>query len=102
MTCSPQSRQPYPDLRGIGRLTLVQSFRCVRLGASRWTNVMLQPPSLELLELVVEMSHNQPLCNQFTNNFNYPERQWDRLASSQCIRAWIDEHRAVAPTAAVA
>ena len=72
------------------------------LGASRWTNLMLQPPSPDLVELVVEMSRNQPLCDDFTNNFNYPERQWDRLASAPRIRAWIDEHRDVAPAAAVA
>jgi 2-polyprenyl-6-methoxyphenol hydroxylase-like FAD-dependent oxidoreductase len=63
------------------------------LGASRWTNLMLQPPSPELLELTLEMSRNQSLCDEFTNNFNDPARQWDRLASAQRIRAWIEESR---------
>jgi len=61
------------------------------LAASRWTNMMLQPPSAELLDLVQEMSRNPLLCNEFTNNFNYPERQWDRLASSQRMRAWMSD-----------
>jgi len=62
------------------------------LGASRWTNLMLQPPSPELRDLIVEMSRRQPLCDAFTNNFNHPERQWDHIASRQGIRAWIDQH----------
>src|SRR5262249_12447562 len=53
------------------------------LGASRWTNVMLQPPSPELLDLTVEMSRSQSLCDEFTDQFNEPERQWSRLASGQ-------------------
>jgi 2-polyprenyl-6-methoxyphenol hydroxylase-like FAD-dependent oxidoreductase len=72
------------------------------LGASRWTNLMLRPPSPELLELVLEMSRNQSLCDEFTENFNYPDRQWDRLASAERIRAWMDEHRNATPATAAA
>jgi hypothetical protein len=39
------------------------------------------------------MSRNQSLCNEFTNTFNDPARQWDRLASAKRIYAWIEEHR---------
>jgi hypothetical protein len=63
------------------------------LGASHWTNLMLQPPPPELLDLTLEMSGNQSLCDEFTNNFNDPARQWDRLASAQRIREWIHEYR---------
>jgi 2-polyprenyl-6-methoxyphenol hydroxylase-like FAD-dependent oxidoreductase len=72
------------------------------LGASRWTNFMLRPPSPELLELIVEMSRNQSLCDEFTSNFNEPARQWGRLASAQRIRAWIEEYRAAGPMTAIA
>jgi 2-polyprenyl-6-methoxyphenol hydroxylase-like FAD-dependent oxidoreductase len=72
------------------------------LAASRWTNLFLQPPSPELMELVFEMSRNQVLCDEFTNNFNYPERQWDHLASAERIRAWIETRRNVTAAAAVA
>ena len=48
------------------------------LGASRWTNIMLAPPSEAMGALIGTMSQNQTLCDEFTENFNYPERQWDR------------------------
>ena len=69
------------------------------LCASRWTNMMLQPPSPEMMDLTMAMSCSPLLANEFTNNFNYPERQWDRLASPQRIRTWIDE-RQIATVAA--
>jgi 2-polyprenyl-6-methoxyphenol hydroxylase-like FAD-dependent oxidoreductase len=72
------------------------------LGASRWTNVTLQPPSPEMMDLTQEMSRNPLLCNEFTNNFNFPERQRDRLASAQRIRAWIEARRNGIPAVAVA
>jgi hypothetical protein len=72
------------------------------LAASRWTNLMLQSPSPELMELVLEMSRNQALCDEFTINFNYPERQWDHLASAERIRAWIEAGRNVPQAAAIA
>jgi 2-polyprenyl-6-methoxyphenol hydroxylase-like FAD-dependent oxidoreductase len=60
------------------------------LAASRWTNVMLQPPTEALGMLIGAMSQNQALANEFTENFNYPDRQWDRISTSQRIRAWIE------------
>jgi 2-polyprenyl-6-methoxyphenol hydroxylase-like FAD-dependent oxidoreductase len=72
------------------------------LGASRWTNIMLQPPSPEMMDFTLEMNRNPLLCNEFTNNFNFSERQWDRLASAQRIRAWIEERRNGIPAVAVA
>lgn len=60
------------------------------LAASRWTNMMLQPPSEAMGRLIFTMSQDRELCDEFTENFNHPERQWDRLASDQRIHAWID------------
>lgn len=60
------------------------------LAAARWTNVMLQPPSEALGMLIGAMSQNQALADEFTENFNYPEVQWDRISSPQRVRAWID------------
>lgn len=60
------------------------------LAASRWTNVMLQPPSEALGMLIVAMSRNPALANEFTENFNYPDRQWDRISTPQRIQAWIE------------
>ena len=42
------------------------------------------------------MAQNQALCDEFTENFNYPERQWDRLASEKRTHAWIDSHTPLA------
>ena len=42
------------------------------LAASRWTNVMLQPPTEALGMLIGAMSQNPALANEFTENFNYP------------------------------
>jgi 2-polyprenyl-6-methoxyphenol hydroxylase-like FAD-dependent oxidoreductase len=61
------------------------------LGAQRWTNLMTMPPGEHLLELIVAMSTNADLADEFTENFNYPERQWARLASPARIRGWIKE-----------
>ena len=59
------------------------------LAASRWTNIMLQPPSEALGMLIGAMSQNPALANEFTENFNYPDRQWDRISTPQRIHAWI-------------
>jgi 2-polyprenyl-6-methoxyphenol hydroxylase-like FAD-dependent oxidoreductase len=67
------------------------------LAAARWTNVMLQPPSEALGQLIGTMSQNQALADEFTENFNYPDHQWDRVASAERIQAWIA--RKTAPAA---
>lgn len=70
------------------------------LGAARWTNLFLQPPSPELVQLLGAMSQDRALCDEFTDNFNRPEEQWNRLASPQRILAWIAERRAPVAVAA--
>jgi 2-polyprenyl-6-methoxyphenol hydroxylase-like FAD-dependent oxidoreductase len=79
--------------------TVDQRRRDRVLGASRWTNLFLAPPSPELMQLIGTMSQNRALCNEFTDNFNRPEEQWNRLASPKRIQAWIAEHE---PALAVA
>ena len=59
------------------------------LAASRWTNMMLAPPSEALGMLIGTMSQNPALADEFTENFNYPERQWDRISTPARIHAWI-------------
>jgi 2-polyprenyl-6-methoxyphenol hydroxylase-like FAD-dependent oxidoreductase len=59
------------------------------LAASRWTNLMLQPPSEALGMLIGAMSQNRPLADEFTENFNYPDHQWDRVSSPERIQAWV-------------
>ncbi len=73
------------------------------LAASRWTNIMLQPPSEALGMLIGTMSQNPALANEFTENFNYPDRQWDRVSTAERIHAWIGRMSASAePVRAIA
>ena len=73
------------------------------LAASRWTNIMLQPPTEALGMLIGTMSQNPALANEFTENFNYPDRQWDRVSTAERIHAWIGRMSAPAePVRAIA
>jgi hypothetical protein len=70
------------------------------LAASRWTNLMLGPPSEAMGALIGTMSQNKVLADEFTENFNYPEVQWDRISTPQRIFSWLD--RVSSPKAASA
>ncbi len=70
------------------------------LAAARWTNLMLGPPSEAMGALIGTMSQNKALADEFTENFNYPERQWDRISTPQRIHAWLN--RVSLPNAASA
>jgi 2-polyprenyl-6-methoxyphenol hydroxylase-like FAD-dependent oxidoreductase len=73
------------------------------LAAARWTNIMLQPPSEALGMLIGTMSQNPALANEFTENFNYPDRQWDGVSTPARIHAWINRMSAPAePERAIA
>lgn len=73
------------------------------LAAARWTNIMLQPPSEALGMLIGTMSQNPALANEFTENFNYPDRQWDGVSTPARIHAWINRMSAPAePVRAIA
>ncbi|MCP1762180.1 styrene monooxygenase subunit StyA [Bradyrhizobium japonicum] len=76
------------DVRLCEKIELKRQDRV--LAASRWTNVMLQPPTEALGMLIGAMSQNPALANEFTENFNYPDRQWDRICTPQRIQAWIE------------
>jgi 2-polyprenyl-6-methoxyphenol hydroxylase-like FAD-dependent oxidoreductase len=69
------------------------------LAASRWTNLMLQPPSEALGMLIGAMSQNRALADEFTENFNYPDYQWDRISSPERIQAWVGRMSAPAEPA---
>ncbi len=81
-------KAPVLDKRFIERADMARNDRC--LGAARWTNLMMKPPSEEFQMLLGAMSQNQELCNEFTENFNSPELQWDNLSSPARIRNWIE------------
>lgn len=58
-----------------------------------WTNLMIGlPPAPHLLQVLGSMSASRPLADEFTNNFNYPERQWDNLATPARAQAFLARH----------
>ncbi|GAA5154407.1 MULTISPECIES: styrene monooxygenase subunit StyA [Amycolatopsis] len=60
---------------------------------SDWTNLMIQtPPPPHLLELFGAMAENPAIADEFTNNFNFPERQWDILATPERARKFLARH----------
>ena len=69
------------------------------LGATRWTNFMLtnlKAMPLELQQFIFQLSQHRALSDEFTDNFNYPERQWDCFASVERMRAWCASRLALA------
>ena len=63
------------------------------LSATRWTNFMLEHLgrlSPELLAFIGAIAQHPTLAAEFTENFNYPERQWDVFSSPQRTGAWIE------------
>lgn len=80
------------------------------LGATRWTNYMLtnlrELPN-EFVEFLGAVSLDRQLADRFTDNFNYPEAQWDIFASPESMKEWVvknatgssDSERPLAETA---
>ena len=82
------------EARSFGLEFCLEMERCRAarlLGASRWTNASLAAPDDVRMELMLAMSRDQRLANEYLDNFNRPERQWDRIGSADRIRAWLEE-----------
>lgn len=58
---------------------------------SDWTNLMLAPQP-HLLALLVTMSQNQHVADEFTDNFGRPDRQWSILATPERTRGYLRSH----------
>lgn len=65
------------------------------LGATRWTNYMLknlkEMPN-EFVEFLGAVALDRTLADRFTDNFNFPERQWEIFSSPENMRAWVEEN----------
>lgn len=78
------------------------------LSATRWTNYMLNSLATldpNLLQFIGAIFQNRKLADEFTENFNFPELQWDVFSSPERIQAWIQSRlsgKAEAPEAAAA
>nr|ADE62390.1 FAD-dependent hydroxylase [Pseudomonas sp. LQ26] len=70
------------------------------LCATRWTNFTmgaLQALPPEFIAFLQVLSQSREMADEFTDNFNYPERQWDRFSSPERIGHWCSQY---APTIA--
>jgi styrene monooxygenase len=65
------------------------------LDASRWTNFMLTALNTlpdALTEFLSAVAQNRGLADKFTDNFNYPEKQWDLFSTPDNTGPWIAEN----------
>ncbi|GAB3582747.1 hypothetical protein GCM10027445_56470 [Amycolatopsis endophytica] len=60
----------------------------VLLGASAWTNLMLDPPPW-LDELWRGLAADPRRADTFTDGFDHPDRQWRLLATRRRVRAFL-------------
>jgi styrene monooxygenase len=68
------------------------------LGATRWTNFMLT--SLNALpesftQLLGAVALNRGLADKFTDNFNFPELQWELFSALEGAAPWIAEYSSI-------
>jgi 2-polyprenyl-6-methoxyphenol hydroxylase-like FAD-dependent oxidoreductase len=72
----------------------VAARRASRVQAtSDWTNLMIAlPPAPHLLQVFGAMSLSPDVADEFTDNFNSPERQWDILATPERTAAFLARH----------
>lgn len=57
--------------------------------ASDWTNFMLASPAPRLIAMLVAMSLDKSVADEFTDNFDYPDRQWSILATPERTRRYL-------------
>jgi len=65
------------------------------LGATRWTNFMLSALNTlpnAFTQFLGAVSQNRGLADKFTDNFNYPEAQWDLFSNPDAVGPWIAEN----------
>lgn len=62
------------------------------LAATRWTNFMLKhlkEGSPELMQFIGAISQYPAMADEFTTNFDAPDKQWDCFASAQRTASWV-------------
>jgi hypothetical protein len=68
------------------------------LGAARWTNFMLSALNTlpdAFTEFLAAVAQNRCLADKFTDNFNYPEKQWELFSNPDSAGPWIAENSSV-------
>ena len=64
----------------------------VVLGAAQWTNMMLAPPADHIQRLFAAMSADKVIADEFTHNFDHPDRQWQILATADRTDRFLARH----------
>ena len=59
---------------------------------SDWTNLMIGPMQPHLMAMLIAMAQNRTVCDEFTDNFGAPDRQWTNLASPERTAAYLRRH----------
>ncbi|PRY86053.1 styrene monooxygenase subunit StyA [Donghicola tyrosinivorans] len=62
------------------------------MSGTRWTNYMLENLAKldpTLLQYIGGMAQSRDLTDQFTEDFNHPEKQWDVFSSPERVRAAV-------------
>ena len=59
---------------------------------SDWTNLMVGPMQPHLFAMILAMAANRTVCDEFTDNFGAPDRQWTNLASPERTAAYLRGH----------
>jgi hypothetical protein len=70
------------------------------LGAARWTNFMLSALNTlpdAFTQFLGAVAQNRGLADKFTDNFNYPEKQWELFSNPDSLGPWIAENSSVSP-----
>ncbi|PXY29301.1 monooxygenase [Prauserella coralliicola] len=65
----------------------------VLLAGSAWTNLMLDPPA-RIPELLRALADDQRRADEFTTNFDHPDRQWRLLATPRRQEEFLTRDRA--------
>jgi 2-polyprenyl-6-methoxyphenol hydroxylase-like FAD-dependent oxidoreductase len=65
------------------------------ISVSEWTNLMLNPPP-HVLEFIGAMASDKALCDEFTTNFNHPDKQVDVLGTAERTRTFLEMRQAAA------
>ena len=70
-------------------------------GVSDWTNLILNPQP-HMVEVLMTMAQSKSLCDEYTRNFNRPDRQWQAVATPERAAAFIARHATDRDAAALA
>lgn len=66
-------------------------WSAARAGAE-WTNAMLGPPPPHAIELFIAASRNSKIADELSENFGWPEKNWEIFGSPEGAAAFLARH----------